>query len=420
MIFDGYVKDIKESFKNVFGKEAESIDDLNLVNVILFSALNSYYFEGNYKYTQIGLSENGKTTIAYLNNKKIEEEKLGINKIPFKKYFKEKNSKEFLNDLIEINDFPHQYSVFGNENENEKKLQKLNIDKLPEDCLKVINDLKNKEIYSLLFEDSKIKQELILKSKKDYEYTIISQVDIDDFLKEKFKIQDLEIEKIYSALNLNYDFRFFSKERAGSKLEESFLQDDKYFYSKMRESNKNFVIFAHNNYEIAGICPVNKNLNFENFVKSSDFFNVTSVMVASNARGNGIGIKLFEKAMEEASKRNICLVRTAATEQGQSYLKQNIDRLIKTNKVPVIDAEHVNHLYNPIGKILEKNKEKSMIKILDLLGEVKEQQAKTALMKSEAKSIDDVYAAEDAELAFFESLSNRKEGIKSLFRIKNN
>ena len=61
-----------------------------------------------------------------------------------------------------------------------------------------------------------------------------------------------------------------------------------------------------------------------------------------------------------------------------------------------------------------------MIKILDLLGEVKEQQAKTALMKSEAKSIDDVYVAEDAELAFFESLSNRKEGIKSLFRIKNN
>lgn len=62
---------------------------------------------------------------------------------------------------------------------------------------------------------------------------------------------------------------------------------DKYSFNK--NLNNNFYIIAHTAYEIAGIAPVNKNINFANIVKSNDFFNVTSVMVASNARGKDLG-----------------------------------------------------------------------------------------------------------------------------------
>lgn len=408
MIFNGYSKDINNSFKNVFGHEPKTTDELNMVNIVLFSLLKSYFFEGNYKNVFIGYTDEGKTSLSYLSNKKMEESKIGKEQLNIQKYLKKNN---ILNiEDIDINELPERHSSF-NDIEN-SKLTKFQIDKLPADCSPIIEDLIRDKKYSVLFEQSKIKQDIILKTKKDYTYTVVPQNNIDEFLNESFKIQNLNIDDKYKCLKDNYDFRFLSKEYNSSKDN----NNDKYTISKHKKNNRNYYVIAHNEYEIAGICPVNQNLNFKNLIKNEDFFNVTSVMVSSNARGQGIGVKLFEKAMEESAKRNIYLVRTSATEQGRNFLKNSIDKLSILNNIPVIDADYVNELYIPIRKIFEhyKDKEKAKIVVIDLLKEIKDYQLKTVQKKKESKSIDDIYEAENDEKKFINSLEHRSYGIKKI------
>lgn len=402
MIFDGYVKDIKESFVNVFKKEPETVEDLNIINVSLYLLLSSYYFEGNYKYTQIGYNKDGETFIAYIPNKKNEEELLNTESGPatLSQYMKKKglsNSRVTNNDDIEINDFNKFYTSGVSNKHND--LTRLSVVSIPEDVSLLISDLKKNDFYNILFESSKIKQDLLIKTKKDYNYTIVDKKDVDKFLIESFKSQSLSVDDVYKCLNRNYDLRFFTKEKVTD-------EDD-------------FLIFTHNQYEIAGICSVNKNEAFKKNARRNDFFNVTSVMVSSNARGNGIGVNMFKEVVKEAEKRSICLVRTGASNQGRNFLKASIDNESKNSSVPIINAEHLPHLYNPILEIINKsNIKKEQNKMInELLSDVREFQESISLRKKNAKSIDDVYEAENAEEDYLKSLSLKKNKIKKSFNL---
>lgn len=415
MIFEGYENDIKKSFFNVFKKEPESTDDFNLINVTLYTLLKSYYFEGNYDYSQLGYNSNGETFIAYIPNKKLEEELLNTEQEPviLSQYMRKKGFSTFKNPKnndIDINDFRNFYS--SSKSVANKNLNRLDINNIPEDVKNLINDLKKKNnLYEIIFEDSKIKQELLIKTKKDYKYSIVEQTQLDNFLKNNFKAQNLDIDNIYKCLSKNYDFRFFTKEYIGTK--DSQYLDNKITPLKTISDNRNFLVIAHNEYEIAGICPVNNNATFKKVLNNNDFFNVTSVMVASNARGNGIGVNMFKEVIKEAEKRDIYLVRTGASNQGRNFLKSNIDIEVKNTNVPVINAEHVNHLYTPILDILKSTpkKEKQKTLINKLLNEVRLFQDTINLKKKNASSVDEVYSAENEEEKYLESLSSKKNKV---------
>lgn len=413
MIFTGYLKDIEEAFENTFNKKPSTKDDFNIINISLYSILKSYYFQDNYKYLQIGFNNNGETAISYADNNKFESTKLdGLEPLKYAKNIGKKTLKELKPEDIDINHFPKRFSS-QKDFDNKSNLTTLKLNQLPLECKELLNQLKNKKFYNALLEDSDIKKELVIKLKEEYLISVVPQFEIEKFLESKFKEQNLKINEIYDFLKLNYDFRFFAKELI-SKDERSLLNSvdiDKYSFNKINKNlNNNFYIIAHTAYEIAGIAPVNKNINFANIVKSDDFFNVTSVMVASNARGKGLGVKMFQKAIEEAINRNIFLVRTQSTEQGQNYLKTNIDKLIKEKKAPVIDAEDVNYLYSPILNIFNKNKDKSKIhqSICNLLSEISDFKTKIHESKKDTKSIDEIYDLEDNLKKYMENLGSNK------------
>ncbi len=420
MIFTGYLKDIEEAFETKFNKKPSTKDDFNVINISLYSILKSYYFQDNYKYLQIGFNNNGETALSYADNNKFETTKLdGLEPLKYAKNIGKKTLKELKTEDIDINHFPKRFSS-QKDFDNNSKLTTLKLNHLPLECNELLSELKNKTFYKALLEDSDIKKELVIKLKEDYIISVVPQYEIENFLESKFKEQNLNIDEIYDFLKLNYDFRFFAKELI-SKDERALLNSvdiDKYSFNKINKNfNNNFYLIAHTAYEIAGIAPVNKNINFANIVKSDDFFNVTSVMVASNSRGKGIGVKMFEKAIEESLNRNIFLVRTQSTEQGQNYLKTNIDNLIKAKKSPVIDAEDVNYLYAPILNIINKNKDKFKAhkSICDLLSEISDFKSKIQESKKHTKSIDDIYDLEDNLKKYMENLGANKSNKFKLF-----
>lgn len=400
-VFDGYIEDIKKAFVSVYGREPNGGDSEVLVST-LHAIINSYYFEGLYEYSKVGISNDNQYFLKTLPNKYIEKHLVTVDGQDIllsdytKKVMGESRRRMPKNAELPISLF-NEYVDFNIGQIQLSDLDEIFIDNRLDISL-VVNELKkiNPKIYELLFEENDLKQNLILKSKKDLVFDIVPVKELTDYLNKTVSIQN--VSNIYEFLNKNYDLRYFVEQNNNSNLND-------------------FVVISHNDFEIGGIAVFNMSNETQNALKtlgqkgneySQSFMKVSSIMVSKNYRGQGIGVDLFEKAMEEATAKNHIIIFSDFTELGRNFLKPSIDKLIEKESMPVIKADWFNTVSNLLPAMFTQSFSKGREHLVQLLTEMREFEKSIHEKKMTAGSSQDFFAIEDEEADFKSRLLQRK------------
>jgi len=397
-IFDGYIKDIKEAFHQIYNRVPNFSDSEILVSS-LHTIINSYYFENLYQYSKLGIDENNQYFLSVIPNKNIEKKSLDIDGQEIlitdytKKILGESRRRMPLNNELPISAFK-QFVDFGI-----GQVMPANIDEIFisdfSDILPVIVQLKknNPSLYNVIFEESDLKQNLILKNKKDLEFDVVPVDKIETYFKDNLKIQS--VENAYELLNTNYDLRYLVKQTH-------------------KKDSPNFIIVARNDFEIAGVSVVDQSNDMINSLKTVNgknmgelFMKVSSIMVSKNYRGQGLGVQLFETAINEAKKQDYILIRSEASDLGRNYLKSNIDNIANSKQVPVINSEWFEILKPLLPKIFNNSYESGKDTLLNVLDEMRIFEKSIHEKKMNARSGSDFFAIEDEQQDFFKKLSSR-------------
>ncbi len=102
-------------------------------------------------------------------------------------------------------------------------------------------------------------------------------------------------------------------------------------------------VYATNEFnELAGLLIIGKKLfpfEKEGSHLNEDAHYLKSVAVHRSFRGQGISMKLFQKAIELAKEKHWVIVRTLASEDGSEYIESKFDRYLVDHDFPFI----VNH-----------------------------------------------------------------------------
>ncbi len=399
IVLSGYISDIKKAFLNVYGRES-SIGDSEIVSTTLYSILKSYYFENLYRYTKIGVNENNEYAIKMIPNKNIETSKININGasiglLDFSKNVLGEQRRRFPKpEELPISSFTYTVEI-GLGVDNKLKFDEIFIS---EDVAiePIKSELKKlNPLYITLFEESSLKQDLILKSKKDTEFILLNEQDFLPYLKDNISIQpNLSEDEISDMLNKNYDFRYLSP-----------IKENR---------NNSFYVIAKNGLDISGIASANEsNLMKEEFANhknkeyASNFLRLTSVMVGANQRGRGLGSELFGKLLNECENKSYVLIRSNLTDLGKAHLKNTNGLLASKSIIPVIDDDWISQISKHIPKLFNGTWENGINKLKSITDDIRIFYSDMNNKKMNARSADDIYDIEDSEKLYLTKLESK-------------
>lgn len=400
VILSGYLSDIKKAFHIEYGRKATKHDS-EIIASSLYSIINSYYFEGLYQYSKIGTDHEDNYYLKVIPSKNLEKATVNIDGEDVliadytKKIMGESRRRMPLNSELPISGFTSVIDL-GIDQPEENGIDEIFITSNLE-ILPIINRLKeiNPELYTILFEENDLKQNLILKSKHDLDFDIVTFEQLDKYLETAHKIQ--KTNDVYSSLNKNYDLRYLVKE------------------SKPKNTN-GFAVVARNHLEIAGIAVVDASVVVDKAIShlgestkemAAKFLKVSSVMVSNNYRGQGLGVSLFEQVINEAAKKDFVIIRSEASELGRNFLKKNIDTLAESKQVPVINAEWMSSITPLLPKMFNGQWEAGKAILNAIITDVKVFDKQIHEKKMNARSSNDFFDIEDEEKEFMSNLAKR-------------
>lgn len=400
VILTGYLSDIKKAFNIEYGREANRKDS-EIIASTLYSIINSYYFEGLYQYSKIGTDHEDNYYLKVIPSKNLEKATINVDGEDIlvadytKKILGESRRRMPKNSELPISGFSAVVDL-GIEQPEENGIDEIFITSNLE-ILPIINRLKeiNPELYPILFEENDLKQNLIVKSKHDLDFDIVPFEALDKYLETTCKIQ--KTQDIYTSLNKNYDLRYLVKE------------------SKPKNTN-GFTVVARNELEIAGIAMVDASVIVDKAIShlcetakdmAARFLKVSSVMVSNNYRGQGLGVRLFEQIINEASKKDFVVIRSEASELGRNFLKKNIDTLAESKQVPVINAEWMNSITPLLPKMFDGQWATGKLLLNSLITDIKAFDKQIHEKKMNARSSNDFFDIEDEEKDFMNNLAKR-------------
>lgn len=410
VILTGYLSDIKKAFNIEYGREANRKDS-EIIASTLYSIINSYYFEGLYQYSKIGTDHEDNYYLKVIPSKNLEKATINVDGEDIlvadytKKILGESRRRMPKNSELPISGFAGAVDL-GIEQPEENGIDEIFITSNLE-ILPIISRLKeiNPEVYTVLFEENDLKQNLIVKSKHDLDFDIVPFEHLDKYLETSHKIQ--QTQDVYGSLNKNYDLRYLVKE------------------SKPKNTN-GFAVVARNELEIAGIAMVDSSVVVDKAIShlgetakdmAARFLKVSSVMVSHNYRGQGLGVRLFEQIINEASKKDFVVIRSEASELGRNFLKKNIDTLAESKQVPVINAEWMNSITPLLPKMFNGQWDNGKTLLNSLITDVKAFDKKIHEKKMNARSSNDFFDIEDEEKDFMNNLAKRFD-VKRTQKVK--
>ena len=224
------------------------------------------------------------------------------------------------------------------------------------DSEKLIAALKEIDpVYSLIYEDSPIKRQLNLINKKELEFKTIKTTS----------------ENIYEVFSQLHSIGHYEKNwNKHQKYQiESSLQDDLKILNKLSfvnfdgNINRTFII-AYNKNQVAGLSCIATYSRFDEYDKEDkdQYFArpkmaySSYIAVASQFRGNGLGVELMKKTIEYANKNKMVLLRSSSTNEGHSYMKENIDNIVLKTKDTVIVNATDEGFFNEFSTIIRNVK----------------------------------------------------------------
>jgi ribosomal protein S18 acetylase RimI-like enzyme len=410
ILVSGYVKDIHTAFDNVFGRKPDATDS-ELLSTVLYTILDSYYFNNLYQYKKIGVNENNEYVLKVIPNKNIETLKIDVDgkEITLSDFTKvvlgEQRRRMPKNEELPIQYFPQTIDlginaitttnydeVFLGEDASIEPLKKALIELNP--------------IYSVIFEENSIKQDLIKKTKKDIEYKVMNEQDFKEYVMTNILIQpSLTVDEAVQFLNSNYDLR--------------------YLVPLTEKRNNSFYVVAQSGHEIAGVAVVNENNNIkQSFVNhknkdyANNFLRITSIMVASNYRGQGLGTSLFDELLSECAKQEKVLIVSNFTDLGKMHLKRHIAETANFSRSPVIDDAWLDVMSKNMPNLFNNSWGEGFDKLKSITDDTRKFYKEMDMKKMEARSADDIYDIEDAERLYLTNIDDKFKNSKPFKKMK--
>lgn len=200
--------------------------------------------------------------------------------------------------------------------------------------------LKKDSMYPCYLETNPIRQKINLVDKFDLKYSWVSVKDESLFNTLK------NYQNIDASLKFN-DIKDFLNHEMGL----SFIHDS--------QRNREFLI-CHNQQEIAGIASLPSSSHFKNFENRDNIKAISYIAVNNSFRGHNIGLSLFKEIFQKAKEEQWILVRTSASEDGNTFLKSKIDHFLeKVEDSIVIDHDKII-VYKDLLSGLEKEQNKHL------------------------------------------------------------
>jgi predicted GNAT family acetyltransferase len=378
-IWDAYIEANNINIKKKFNSSEITHD----MNAILFKCLTSYYFENKFdvKFVKVEAekkdyyfiiaapTKNDEDLIKYKVQDEKEKNRIleyysnnEKNKISnFRKISIIKNLEnnmvllnyEELTDLFKViptdlyqkdeDIFKYMYDGYFEGNRKgfpdyypyDNKKQEVDI-VINEKIQRAINLLIEKPEFNILLENDPIKKVLNLKNKHNFEFKTINI----DYSKQEL-CNYLKFEN-YSYINNAMKNIYGMKYESQSKNEDYKL------------------IIAHNDFEIAGNLAIADGSKYHKF-KSGMCAYVSHIEVADSFYGNGLGVKLMEKAIQYAEENKLILMRTSPSELGKQYIKDKITDIGIKKDIALVSSNESNI----ISKLLMKIQDQSQDQILE-------------------------------------------------------
>jgi len=315
MNFGKFEKDILDTFENF----VKPIKDLSIeekalysfeLNAVLHKILNSYYFERLYR-TQLVKEKNDNDQIYYLRMP-TDDKYLGSSTY--------RNAGIFFDELGQIT------SGKG------LAMQSIKISYLYNDIINVLKD--KDDFYKIIFESNPIKQSLHLKERHSVNYTVVTP-------DENSNYQDiLKFQKLAYV-----DESLANDDLKMEQLKNSMKQYDIQLFGQSVKEKEQFVIVAHNNYEICGIAGITKS-------EKTDLNYMSYISVAHSFRGQKLGVRLFDNVKRELENRNQLMEMSPYNSEGSKYLADNVDVMIQKTS-HVLSASEVQKML-PVFNMLNK------------------------------------------------------------------
>lgn len=359
--FSRFEKDIVSSYEKISGEklvnEQKSYNQLNFednnlcekinsLNKILFSLIDSYYFNNQNKDIHLVQSKNEKTHKSFYflahNDHKGEPES-----VSFKN---EDNWSGILINSIRKAVSTEQEPIFVNNYE------------LNDFELKIIKDLKkNEPLYKILFEEDPIKQKMHLNERYIYQITFIDTIHSKMNFETLSRFHKIEEYKLNSFLGEdNSKHYYYDKENdstedkaSESRLEEHLKKIYGIEYVNFKNSSNGWFI-AHNKFEIVGLATVDKFIH--DFDMSDKMKYINYISVAEHFRGKGLGLRIFESILNEANRNDWVIERSHPSANGKIYLKNRIDEIVDNSDTPIINYNDSTSKITEALKYIFKNK----------------------------------------------------------------
>jgi len=375
--FIKFEEDIIKAYQMINGKFENITDSLftqlnKELTPFLNELINSYYFENDFK-----------SSVEYNES----DEAFDIN------YHEDEKAHPFLNlGYLKYDDKP-------------------SIDyKIKVDHEKMIEALKTIDpIYTILYENSAVKKQLNLINKKELEFMTIKTTS----------------ENIYEVFSQLHSIGHYEKNwNQHQKYQiESTLQDNLKRLNKLSfvnfdgNINRTFII-AYNKNQVAGLSCIATYSLFDEFDKETkDQYFARSKMayssyiaVASQFRGNGLGVELMKKTIEYANEHKMVLLRSSSTSEGHSFMKENIDSIVlKTKDTVIVNASDEGYFgeFSNIIRNIKNDKEYD-----DFYERIKPTMAKISEISINYDRVSETYG-EDYE----KKMAFRLEGLQEVGKV---
>ena len=191
--------------------------------------------------------------------------------------------------------------------------------------------------YELIFEKDTLKRKLNIIKKHDIEYKIV-------------KVGERDIAKVFSEFHKISKYeKNWNQQYAQYEYDDSMNDNLKYlnrmeFLNFDYMTNRLFVV-AYNQNQIVGLASLTEysmldklNEKKQYYAKKNIMYN-SVVMVASQFRGQGIGLELLNKSFDYANDNNLIFIRSHPSRDGSKYLYKNANELaLKKTDVCIINS----------------------------------------------------------------------------------
>ena len=326
-LFNKFESDIFSAYQQLHGSVDLSSNEsvsaaTHVCNKVLLKICQSYYFKNKYSgfKLMVGVDDN-KLSYSYIA-------------APFKSDLKKFSDSELAdksNYFIQNGLFIEHINQQCNHFNKSFSIAPL----LDEKTLPLISMLKLDSYYAKIFEESPLKQQLLLKSKNNLKLTVLAGNITLEVLKSFLKEQHIDSsQSLYDYMNINSGISFINLER---------------------QKDQTWFIY-HNDEDIAALGTLMNNPFIHNIPDTDKFKYLGFIAVNYDFRGQQLGVKVTTDILNHCSHNNYIYERSSATNDGQLYLEKNLNNLCLqyNNKLPIIKDTYGQEMKDFIQKIFKE------------------------------------------------------------------